>query len=185
MPRMYYQAQTRKLIPYLFAFVGLLSLGACQHSLPSYLVTQGLQQGAIYLHAEDIKTLLSGNELTDKERRYLLISQSVCKYAQNELQMNPKGNLPKVHAPRPRRRNMGGRCGSPGCRQAPFFFLPHYGRSPIQRILQETLSRRICAIFGEKRRSRRSCSPRSRLFLDRLASRSGAINHVLFRTRFY
>lgn len=92
---MCYQAQTRKLIPYLFAFVGLLSLGACQHSLPSYLVTQGLQQGAIYLHAEDIKTLLSGNELTDKERRYLLISQSVLEYAQNELQMNPKGAYQK------------------------------------------------------------------------------------------
>lgn len=71
------------------------ALSSCQHSLPNYLLTQGFQQGAVYLHAKDIDQLLKGNTLSEDERRYLSISKSVLEYAENKLLMDSKGAYQK------------------------------------------------------------------------------------------
>lgn len=64
-----------------------LSMPSCQHSLPSYLVTQGLKQGSLYIRAKPIYEILRDPLWDPKTKEFLQLSQEVLHYASNELGM--------------------------------------------------------------------------------------------------
>jgi predicted aminopeptidase len=74
-----------------FYFLFLIFL-SCQHSLPRYLSEQGLQQGALYLHARSIKQTLKDPMIDSQTREYLQLGQDVITFAERELGMSTKGS---------------------------------------------------------------------------------------------
>lgn len=71
------------------------SLIKCQHNLPSYLVSQGLQQGSIYIKAKPIDDIIN-NPLSDPDLKFdLNLVKSVLSYAKNDLQMEVGDNYSK------------------------------------------------------------------------------------------
>jgi len=66
----------------------LIGLYSCQHSLPRYLLDQGLAQGQLLLNAKNVSQLLKQGQLSPKEEKFLKLSQEILNYAQNNYKMN-------------------------------------------------------------------------------------------------
>jgi|GEM_PF-1034356 len=81
---------------------GILSLGftafvatglaSCKDSLPSYLLSQGLQQGSLYLGARPVEEVLKDPASDPTVKRYLRLSRNVLEFASDKLEMETKGN---------------------------------------------------------------------------------------------
>lgn len=70
-------------------------LAGCQHSLPVYLIQQGMMQGSLYMKAVPISEALKSDDLTSKDRNFLKLSQSVLQYARDDLGLKTKGSYEK------------------------------------------------------------------------------------------
>ncbi len=78
---------------HLFALAAALTgLGACEDSLPSYLIRQGLQQGALYMGARPVEEVIDDPAIEPRVRRYLQLSREVLKFASTQLGMKTNGN---------------------------------------------------------------------------------------------
>jgi predicted aminopeptidase len=78
---------------FVFALVApLLLLGACEDSLPSYLIRQGLQQGALYMGARPVEDVIKDPASDPRVRQYLQLSREVLRFASTQLGMKTNGN---------------------------------------------------------------------------------------------
>jgi len=68
------------------------SLVSCRDSLPTYLLSQGLQQGALYMGARPVEEVLNDPTSDPVVKRYLALSRDVLEFASTQLGMNTKGN---------------------------------------------------------------------------------------------
>jgi predicted aminopeptidase len=72
--------------------VMLVGLSACKDSLPSYLIRQGLQQGALYMGARPVEEVVNDPSIEPRVRRYLQLSREVLEFASTQLGMKTNGN---------------------------------------------------------------------------------------------
>jgi predicted aminopeptidase len=79
----------------IFAVTMLGLLSACQHSLPMYLIQQGMMQGSLYMKAQPIDELLKSDDLPAKDREFLIFSRSVLDFARKDLGLKTKGSYEK------------------------------------------------------------------------------------------
>lgn len=74
-----------------YAFV-VASLASCRDSLPTYLLSQGLQQGSLYLGARPVDEVLKDPSSDPTVKRYLKLSREVLAFASKNLEMKTNGN---------------------------------------------------------------------------------------------
>lgn len=81
-----------KHVLYSSSLIALFATASCQHSMPNYLTSQGLQQGSLFIHARPIPEVMH-DPLTDPvTKKYLQLSQEVIKYASLNFKMKTGRN---------------------------------------------------------------------------------------------
>lgn len=87
---------------FLIFMITIFSITACQHSMPVYLASQGMQQGALFLKMRPITDVIKDPLIDPQVHKNLKLSQEVLKFASNNLGMHTGRNYQNyVHLKNP------------------------------------------------------------------------------------